>query len=136
MSDLTTIDPATLQPGDATDRLICELLGWTRYEPCEPEIGGEPPWRPIRGCWKGRTGFITWMPQWSTYLQAAAELRMEMDCCSVIHRASRADVTVVMRRNKVRAVQTCNYAETDGNKLAAESLATCRAFVELKRAGG
>jgi hypothetical protein len=30
MSDLTTIDPATLQPGDATDRLICELLGWTR----------------------------------------------------------------------------------------------------------
>jgi hypothetical protein len=135
MPDLTNIDPATLQSGHETDRLICELLGWEFCDEMQlwkipkPEEGYQATalWS-FDGKWSARLRgiFGTWKPH-SFGIPTSSHM--------VSHVANCVMVTICLCGNtRYAGVGFVSYSETDGDVVVAEALAVCRAFVAAMKA--
>jgi hypothetical protein len=119
--DLSTIDPATLQPGPETDALVAELLS---RETVMLRDGDE-----LMCHYRDDEGYlIPWSP--SRNADHAGELRREFADSDIQHFGSSRFVLAIVwdERRKPHEVAV-DYAETNGDKAAAEALAVTRAFV-------
>jgi hypothetical protein len=132
-TDLSTIDPTTLQPGPSTDALVAELLGWKKSKPpsyvdkqCQRWITPDGDLRYIGGCFIYANSFRP-----SRDPDHAGELRRAAVDFTLYYMPKLASVGCYIWHDEdgKASHSAASLEETNGDKAAAEALAVTRAFV-------
>lgn len=118
MTDLTTVDPATVKADVELDALIAEKwMGWTSdglFWRTDQDVREKTDWSP------------------STSLAHSGEALMEANSSNVHHYIGGPVVVEILTTDHWVDVfhyrGQCEYHETNGNKGEAQALATCRAI--------
>ena len=141
MIDLESVDPATLQPGSELDTLIAEKwMGWRRGGECNRY------WAPITGTHLDYSRSISnWSP--STNPAHAGEARRKAEHWLIetykwiryTDSAQGDAIRVELYPDEKKRFEEewsgdCQLSEINGDKGAAEALATCRAIVAKLKA--